>query len=88
VIAEYQAKPGADAVETAAYNEARAVLPDIQDNYIELQGILSDYDAAISVSERSDILNDFGSLKPSLHTESEVDDARARWEAAYPNIAP
>jgi hypothetical protein len=81
VIDEYETLSNPSPEDTTAYNEAQKILPDIQSNVITLRDIIDALEAGENGAEA-----DFEDLKPELHTENDLEEARADWEAALGNL--
>ncbi len=78
VIARYTNDQGGSS--GAAYAEARELRPDIQNNVIDLQNLILDYDEATTRAEREAVLmEEYPEIKADLHTPNEVQAAADRW---------
>ncbi|MBY0309705.1 hypothetical protein K2Q16_00980 [Patescibacteria group bacterium] len=85
---EYSADGAVQARAAAAYNEAREVLPKIQDNLTKLQAILANFDSAPNSQVQQQVLQDFTAQFASFSNQIQVDAARERWISAFIGMGP
>lgn len=77
-IAEYISLTSPSREDTLAYNEARAILPDIRANVLALRAVIDAFIAGESTADA-----DYANLEPQLHTIDDLDQARVDWESAF-----
>jgi hypothetical protein len=84
----FTTNPTVAAQADAAYNEARSLLPALERNIVTLDTIIQNFDQATTDSQRSDAVNRFTALLPTLPSQQEVNNQRQRWDFALSGLSP